>query len=805
MRKKVSFIFLFLCFSINIFSHLSMGEWRMHSSYENVTEVFSVENMIYAISDGALFSIDTNSEEIQTYSKIESLSGKNVSQIAYSASERKLIIAYQDGGFDLLDRRGNVVTINGLKDKVFQADKTPLSIAINNHLAYVSSGIGIVVVDLKKEEIKDTYILGKNNSFTTVYKVIFQNECLYALVNRSDENVGLMKANVGNSLLIDEANWEKIQFSDLEANPIKDMILVENKILILRQSGELFQSDIDSMTSWYSVFPSNRYVSLFADGKNDFFAIQTAPNSALCKYFVQDNNISLSHQIDNVLATKIAVHQSNGKETYFLATQNDGVIKISDNGEVLNQYKPNGPNTNKLVRLFKSTNDNSSRIFAITNSRWFSGDDTPENNNGAICIYENGEWKNIYQKEIAKKVEKHDEHVYPYFMGLTHVAIDPTDDRHFFVSSHYDGLYEFKNDEYHNRFYSYNSTLNFHADNNKKYDSYQITNSVCYDQDGQTLWMTNDDADEGTLHTRDANNRWTQLNHSIIANKLGFIHMMVDKNNNKWILNFRGEGISVLQDNKNPYSTSGHKIRQHKTLYDQDGNQINVSSARCIVEDLDGKIWIGTNNGIIVAENAESLLNGNVVSRPKIARNDGTNYADYLLDSKSIVDIDVDAGNRKWIATANDGLFLVSPDGLETIEYFTEENSFLLSNNLLGVKIIPTTGELLIATANGMMSYQTDAVKTENNLKEINAYPNPVLPSHHGKISITGLMNNSLVKITDAGGKIIYQTRSNGSIATWDGKNLNGEAVSAGVYFVMASVKENDKIYSGVGKIIIVK
>ena len=82
-----------------------------------------------------------------------------------------------------------------------------------------------------------------------------------------------------------------------------------------------------------------------------------------------------------------------------------------------------------------------------------------------------------------------------------------------------------------------------------------------------------------------------------------------------------------------------------------------------------------------------------------------------------------------------------------------------------------------------MVSFRIDATYEDPSYETLNVFPNPVKPDYFGPITIQGIRYNSDVKITDAGGNLIYKTLSNGGTATWNGQNLNGEKVPTGVYF----------------------
>jgi ligand-binding sensor domain-containing protein len=194
---------------------------------------------------------------------------------------------------------------------------------------------------------------------------------------------------------------------------------------------------------------------------------------------------------------------------------------------------------------------------------------------------------------------------------------------------------------------------------------------------------------------------------------------------------------------------SNGEIQQTKPLSfnsfsDQDGEIVSWTNIKCLTEDLNGNVWMGSTEGICVFNPALAFKEGNAfsVTRPKIPRNDGTNLADYLLGTERINAIAVDGANRKWMGTESSGLYLLSEDGLETLEHFTTDNSPLPSNQILSIAIDPRSGRVFVGTGAGLVSYQGDATEGEESLSQetLYAYPNPVRPEYQGVITIAGLM-----------------------------------------------------------------
>jgi len=188
-------------------------------------------------------------------------------------------------------------------------------------------------------------------------------------------------------------------------------------------------------------------------------------------------------------------------------------------------------------------------------------------------------------------------------------------------------------------------------------------------------------------------------------------------------------------------------------------------------------------------------------SRILLDLGDGT--AQYLLKYETITTIAIDGANRKWFGTANSGAFLLSEDCSEQILHFTESNSPLFSDKILNISINNTTGEVFFATDKGLVSYRNDATEGLTTFNQPYAFPNPVSNGYEGVISLIGLVRNAHVKITDISGNLVYETIANGGMATWNGKDFQGNKVHTGIYLAFCS--NDDGSETKVVKILIIK
>ena len=210
----------------------------------------------------------------------------------------------------------------------------------------------------------------------------------------------------------------------------------------------------------------------------------------------------------------------------------------------------------------------------------------------------------------------------------------------------------------------------------------------------------------------------------------------------------------------------------------------NVNS---IALDRDNLLWVGTDNGVAV-----------IVTTRDIFTTASEAYTPFfqtrrLLLQEVINKIVIDGGNRKWIATQN-GLNLFSTSADEQILNFTEENSPLPSKNVIDLAIDSTSGELFVLTQNGLLSYRTDSSEPSENFSSVKIFPNPVRPDFQGVLTVSGLRENTSIKITDTAGRLIYETKSNGGTASWD---LQNHRTTTAIYMVFCVAEDGSESFIG--------
>ncbi|MGE0568963.1 MAG: two-component regulator propeller domain-containing protein, partial [Bacteroidia bacterium] len=272
-----------------------------------------------------------------------------------------------------------------------------------------------------------------------------------------------------------------------------------------------------------------------------------------------------------------------------------------------------------------------------------------------------------------------------------------------------------------------------------------------------------------------------------------------DKNNQVWILHERDQGLTVA---KFTPSGSNLTLSTYKVLNKNVGSgNLGSNSVYAFCEDLDGKIWIGTANGIRVFNNPDNVLSGGSVDgEPIKIVQDGN--VELLLDAEVVTSIEVDAANNKWVGTQAGGIYCFSPDGQKQIYHFTADNSNLYSDEIVDIKYNGKTGDVFIGSSLGIQSYKNLIIDGSENYSEVKAYPNPVKPNYTGNVFISGLIDNSIVKIVDESGNFVWEVKSEGGRVVWPLKNFSNTRVPSGVYLIYAAVPTGE--FKAVSKILVI-
>jgi len=785
LKNKPFTFFISALLSINAFSQgIAIGQWRDHLPYNNAKTLAEAGDRIYCASEEGLFYYSKTETTVERLSKINGLSDIGFNTIAYDIPTNTLVIAYSNANIDLI-QDNNIINIPDIKRKVIPGNKVINKIFFKDNYAYLACGFGIVVLDLVKKEIKDTYYIGPDGNYINVTDITCDGNEFYASTAGPPGTGGIYHAPVNAPNLANYTFWSKFNSLPVTVEATSTIpATFYNAIEFF--AGKIFTNLSNPGLDTVYVFDGNNWTYFDTVYFSDTRSITALHNKmTICNYgfmFVYDTTTTMTNNVYQYFGLPNSFPNPNEgfvTETseIWIADNGNGLVKTGNGVDYYSVY-PNGP---RFATAFDMSVENSALWVAsgAVGLTW-----NPQFKKDGIASYINNTWNTIYPKDSAGQAVN----------DIITIAVDPYNSERVFAGSWINGVIEINNSQQTNLYNVPNSSLQDLA----AVPGWIRIGGLDFDDEGN-LWVGNAQVSRPiSVFKTDGN--WKNFNpgNAFNLNLVGDI--LVDSYNQKWLMMPNGAGLLVFNHGDDiDITTDGDSYKKLSTSAGYGGLPSNYVYS--IAEDLDGEIWVGTDKGIAVFYSPGEVFSGNSFDAQQILiEQDG--YAQYLFETEIVSAIAVDGANRKWIGTQNAGVFLMSADGTEELLHFTEENSPLFSNNIYSIAIDHLTGEVYIGTQKGIISYKGTATEGGEEFNDVYAYPNPVHHDYDGIIAIKGLVKDADIKITDVSSKLIYATKALGGQAVWNGKNFNGEKAHTGVYLVFASNEDGSQTF--VTKILII-
>jgi len=756
-------LFVFLIFSTSLISAQVdySDSWEDFFSYNNVKDFIKSENILYALSDNAIFTYDFTTQEIKKLSSVQGLSGETTSAIHFSTQSDRLVIGYKNGLVEVVDSDGSITISADILNFNQTGEKSINDIFEYQGKLYLSTSFAIIEYNIDQLEFGDTFFIGNNSSDVKINEIVVLNDFIYAATER-----GIYKADFNNANLIDFNNWNLIS----SVNNNYTNIIIFNSKIYTTLNKKLFE-----VTETNEIVLIEDYSSSIISLKGSSTNLTVVLNSSVNVYstnfdLVLQNNSDIN--FDYILNTAFAENNQ-----LFLATKQFGILSslISDD-IIFQEIHPEGPVSNDVFS-----------VTAKNNQLWVVyGGYTP-----TMAPIQPELGYSHYNGENWLTEENDLDNSFPGFVDVT---LDPNNENKAFISSfgstnqintyQTGGLFVVENDEITNFYNNLNSPLEDIYETNPLINSVtvRISGSV-FDNQGN-LWIANIGLSNELK--KFSNGSWTEYDISSVKpnSSFGLSEIITDRNNSIWI-GTRGDGVIAFNQN-------GERIKS-LTALPTEGSLPNLRVIS-LASDSDNRIWIGTISGLVVFSNASGVFDADVVdAQPVIFEEDG--IAKKLLGDQYISAIAVDGANNKWFGTSDGGVTYTNPNGQTTIATFSKENSPLPSDRITKISVDKEFGKVFFATDKGIVAYNSNVAPFGETLGEVYAYPNPVR-KFHNKVTIDGRNDTNLpkgtnVKILDIAGNLVYETNViegqelQGGKVIWDKKNLAGNNVASGIYIVL--------------------
>lgn len=749
MVYRFVFLLLLTCFVCTGKAQLQpVGEWREHLEFQPASRVTLSDDKIFVASKFGVYSVTRNDNVIERYSKINGLNDAGVSTVRYNTSTNQLLIAYNNSNLDLL-YRNDIINIPYILRSTVNGDKRIYDITFLNDKAYLSTGLGVIVVDLKKYEISNTYYIGNNGGQVKVNGFAADATRFFAA---TDEGVKVANQNAAN--LSDYRNWSLLA-NGIPPGTVNNVLAVNNKVYA--QAGNRLY-----------ILNGNNWNAVYDDGYR-WENINTSADAILiCEenFGWADRRIVIfnpatntpSQIIQNNTATQLPYQATKSGNEIFIADYGKGLLRINGTSvTTISINSPFGPLDGEMLFADNTLFVGGGSINEAWNYRF---------NYTGFFTYKNDEWTNYSRPRIPWMDTIQD---------IITIAVDPRDKK-VYAGSFRGGLVEFESPTKY-KIYKQGTAI---GETIGDPGSYRV-GGLAFDAENN-LWISNFGAPNNFV-VKKADGTWKQMRVPFVIqdNMVGGI--VIDDYDQKWIQVPQGNGVYVFNHGSSIDNTADDRwkwFRIGKGNGNLPGNLVNA-----IVKDKDGFIWLGTDKGIGIVQCPGEVFAATACEtfQPVVQFD---NFAGLLFQDEEVRALAVDGANRKWVGTRN-GVWLISPDGEKVIKRFTVENSPLLSNEIIRIAIDPVSGEVFFSTFNGICSYRSTATEGTETNENVLVFPNPVPSGYRGQIAIRGLANNSFVKITELNGRLVYQTRALGGQAVWNGNDYKGNRVNSGVYFVLVT------------------
>lgn len=743
------------------------GTWEIFPNYGTPATVVETPEYVYTLAGTSLCGYDKTTDEVTAFNSGNRLNGNQVSGIWYDPQEKYLMVVHTDYNIDLLYDDGRTINVPDLRDAPITQSKQVNSVAFSDGKAYIGLSSGMLVMDAAHGAITESCLWG--------FKVDYIAATAKKILVFSTATQGGGKWRVADKTG-SHHNFEKaFAVSSTSPYPHGAVVTLGPDAVMLGNETNAYCIKIDNEATDNSkaIVSSTKIEGVSGLTKASKNKMQvsksgaTASGSGKLFHISPEGKLTGTH---NVPTTGIAADWNHEDGAAWIADTNGyGKYDLATGNYAISPTKPNSTSGTN-VGIFRQLPDGTvymSTVGLHMNALVYN---IAFNTKSFLDRFNNG---------IIQNVESG--------VGTSICSLSLLDNSDFYLSSNFSAGIVRRN---------MNDAKNV-AVISSTFESNRMIMDVASDNDGN-LWavqqrVPNQDAIilykalPGWIDNAPESVNWSSVTIPGILPNHSTRFILDEAKRNIIVTGRNGIAVVKMPSATDPLTTSIRSSYCDMSV-DEDGLSFGGWKFPTLAIDKNGWIWGGNDSGVYIIKNSDDMFTpGWAPMRPKVARNDGTNLADFLLDQVEVFHIAVDENNQKWISTIGSGLYRVSADGSQIIEHFTTDNSQLPSNNVFACLPDKFSNKIFIGTDQGLAIYHSTTAPAAPDYSDVYAFPNPVTPDYTGWITVTGLMDDSLVKIADAAGRVFFEGKSDGGMITWNGCDSSGRRVKSGVYFVFAS------------------
>ncbi len=411
-RLTLQFLCLALALSASLNGQTKLGQWRTHLPYNYCNLVEATSDKVFGSSTGGLFTYNLDDNSVELLSKIDGLSDNGVSAMRWSEELQTLILAYHSSNIDII-RDGEIMNMPDIMNKQIQGDKSIYDVFYYGTDAFLSTGFGIVVINLEKDEIRDTYFIGDNGDALRVNQITVDGTFIYAATDQ-----GVRRGVLDDPFLIDFNAWETLTDIPNSGGSFSTIAYFANALFTsyLDPSGIQDVVYYNTGAQWnnYPYFTGKKCREILNQGE-----VMTLVDESLVSL------VSSDYLVVKQLDTGSPRSASLDREGNIWAADYGSGLVTKQDGE-LRMIIPNGPYSTSVFSMAASGNILYAVLGGVTGS-W-----NGQFNYATLEIFKDNKWDYVQNKDSR---------------DLLTIAVDPADPQHVYAGSWGYGVHEYRSGE----------------------------------------------------------------------------------------------------------------------------------------------------------------------------------------------------------------------------------------------------------------------------------------------------------------------------------------------------------------------
>ncbi|MBN1155343.1 hypothetical protein JXB12_10540 [candidate division KSB1 bacterium] len=733
-RHAVFCLLLTILFTRSLFGDI--GDWTTYTNKSDIRDIDLYQNTLWCATNGGVFAYRLADSTFQGYTNTSGLSSNDVKTLAVD-SHGNIWFGHTGGEIDVFNvEAGTWSSVDDYVGRVIYDFK------FYGDSLFVALDIGVSLYDIARKEVKETY---KNLGVGFQVEIPVTNLYLYGKDIWVGTDFGIAKSNLDKVNLLAPESWTNY-------TPTNSGIISKKVRAIVMNDGHIYAGTDEGISrfdgnTWATVnngltVAQNRDIYSLATHNDTLYA---GTSAGVYRLRADDQWIRIGSPFRDITSIFITeqgdVWVGRAKTKYsqgFSFCHHDSTSWV--------HMTPPGPAGNNFKSLVV---DEDGVLWCCSTSDGISRFD------GEIwSIYTTDNYPFSYNDFWAVDVDD-DNNKWFANWGSGAVKIDSQDSMTVYSSGYLSGI-----------------------DNAPDY--IPVTNTTV--DRNNNVWFTVYGASDGNVVavvTPDGRWQYFSTADGVRTNTAKELYgITVDRYNRMWVGS--RSGITVIDHNNTLFDKSDDDLTG--TLTTSDGLVNN--DVRCLAEDLDGVMWLGTNQGLNYWQAGVVYDKGGVIH-------------------DNIQSITVDVRNNKWFGTVS-GVSVLADDNY-TYTHYTTENSPLVGANVTSIAFDENTGKVYIGTTSGLSCLETPYAKAQINLDNVTAGPNPYILREGADFTIYKLANNVTIKILSPEGMLVRHIPKDEvqGFYQWDGRNDSGDLVSSGIYLYLIYSEETGD--SKVGKVAVIR